>query len=120
MASARESSEPTSKRSLALCVYCGYANGVIAYARKIASRTEQYWCPIKHALRIRDPHVRYAQFLEYGDAGRVSLKAFGASEAAGGAAARDSFLIHVACADLSFRKRFESQPSLRKAAALVG
>ncbi len=50
------------------CVYCGYANGVIAYAREIASRTEQYWCPIKHALRIRDPHHRYLTFLEYGDA----------------------------------------------------
>lgn len=50
------------------CLYCGYANGLIAYTREIASRTEQYWCPIKHALRIRDPHGRYAQFLEYGDA----------------------------------------------------
>jgi hypothetical protein len=50
------------------CAYCGYANGVIAYAREIASRTEQYWCPIKHALRIRDPHHRYLTFLEYGDA----------------------------------------------------
>jgi hypothetical protein len=50
------------------CLYCGYANGVIAYAREIAARTEQYWCPIKHALRIRDPHNRYQQFLQYGDA----------------------------------------------------
>jgi len=50
------------------CVYCGYANGVIAYAREIAGRTEQYWCPIKHALRVRDPHQRYFQFAEYGDA----------------------------------------------------
>jgi len=50
------------------CVYCGYSNGVIAYAREIASRTEQHWCPIKHALRIRDPHKRYLKFLEYGDA----------------------------------------------------
>ena len=49
------------------CVYCGYANGVIAYAREIASRTEQYWCPIKHALRVQSPHQRYKQFLEYGD-----------------------------------------------------
>ena len=24
------------------CVYCGYGNGVIAYARDIAGRTEQY------------------------------------------------------------------------------
>ena len=50
------------------CEYCSYSNGVIAYVREIASRTEQYWCPIKHALRIEDPHERYRQFAEYGDA----------------------------------------------------
>ena len=50
------------------CLYCEYANGVIAYVREISSRTEQYWCPIKHALAITDPHLRYYQFLEYGDA----------------------------------------------------
>ena len=51
------------------CAYCGYANGVIAYAREAASRTEQYWCPIKHALRVRAPHRRYRGFVDYGDAG---------------------------------------------------
>ncbi|MBK8157464.1 MAG: hypothetical protein IPK59_01155 [Rhodospirillaceae bacterium] len=50
------------------CVYCGYANGVIGYIREIGSRTEQFWCPIKHALRVPDPHQRYYEFLEYGDA----------------------------------------------------
>lgn len=50
------------------CVYCGYGNGVLAYVREIASRTEQYWCPIKHALKVTDPHQRYYEFLEYGDA----------------------------------------------------
>lgn len=50
------------------CLYCGYGNGVIAYAREISSRTEQYWCPIKHAIRITDPHHRYYDFLEFGDA----------------------------------------------------
>ena len=50
------------------CLYCGYSNGVIAYVREIGSRTEQYWCPIKHALTISDPHRRYYEFLEYGDA----------------------------------------------------
>ncbi|MES1974027.1 MAG: hypothetical protein V4472_16330 [Pseudomonadota bacterium] len=50
------------------CLYCGYANGLFGYAREIGSRTEQYWCPIKHALRITDPHQRYYEFLEYGDA----------------------------------------------------
>jgi hypothetical protein len=50
------------------CVYCGYGNGVMAYIREIASRTEQYWCPIKHALKVTNPHQRYYEFLEYGDA----------------------------------------------------
>jgi hypothetical protein len=50
------------------CAYCGYGNGVFAYAREIAARTEQFWCPIKHAIRMRDPHHRYVRFLEYGDA----------------------------------------------------
>jgi hypothetical protein len=50
------------------CVYCGYANGVFAFAREIGARTEQFWCPIKHALRMKDPHQRYFEFLEYGDA----------------------------------------------------
>lgn len=60
------------------CAYCAYANGVIAYAREIGSRTEQYWCPIKHALKMSGPHERYFQFLEYGDAEgyRTRLAAF--------------------------------------------
>jgi hypothetical protein len=60
------------------CVYCGYANGLIAYVREVASRTEQYWCPIKHAVRTRSPHARYRTFLDYGDAAgfRSRLEAF--------------------------------------------
>ncbi len=50
------------------CVYCGYANGVFAYVREIAGRTEQYWCPIRHARRTRSPHEHYRHFLDYGDA----------------------------------------------------
>ena len=50
------------------CVYCGYANGVIAYVREVAGRTEQYWCPIRHARRMRAPHLHYRQFVDYGDA----------------------------------------------------
>jgi hypothetical protein len=49
------------------CVYCGYFNGVIAYVREIGARTEQYWCPIKHAQQLKDPHPRYVKFFEYGD-----------------------------------------------------
>ena len=50
------------------CVYCGYANGLIAYAREIAGRTEQFWCPIKHARRSADPHDHVDAFFDYGDA----------------------------------------------------
>lgn len=50
------------------CFYCSYGNGVAAYLREVASRTEQYWCPIKHARRLLEPHDRYARFFEYGDA----------------------------------------------------
>ncbi len=50
------------------CLYCEYANGLIAFVREVASRSEQYWCPIKHAKHIKKPHERYRQFLDYGDA----------------------------------------------------
>jgi hypothetical protein len=52
------------------CAYCSYVNGVIAYAREVGSRTEQYWCPIKHARRVLGAHPRYAAFEEYGDGER--------------------------------------------------
>jgi hypothetical protein len=50
------------------CVFCGYGNGVIAYAREVTARTEQYWCPIKHALKVKGSHDRYRDFQAYGDA----------------------------------------------------
>ena len=49
------------------CAYCPYANGLIAFAREIIARTEQYWCPIKHARRVIGSHARYALFDDYGD-----------------------------------------------------
>jgi hypothetical protein len=50
------------------CVYCGYANGLAGYFREVAARTEQFWCPIKHARRIVSAHSTYPTFFEYGDA----------------------------------------------------
>lgn len=50
------------------CFYCSYGNGVAAYAREVAARTEQYWCPIKHARRLHAAHERYPRFFDYGDA----------------------------------------------------
>jgi hypothetical protein len=52
------------------CAYCSYANGLLAYATEVAARTEQHWCPIKHARRLRAPHSRYPHFFDYGDAQR--------------------------------------------------
>ncbi len=49
------------------CLYCSYFNGLIAYVAEIAGRTEQYWCPIRHAERLRSMHSRYQHFFEYGD-----------------------------------------------------
>jgi len=50
------------------CVYCGYFNGVIAYARETAAKAEQHWCPIKHALKLKGLHPGHRDFLPYGDA----------------------------------------------------
>ncbi len=50
------------------CVYCGYANGLLAMVSEVASRTEAYWCPIKHARRLTATHQRYPAFADYGDA----------------------------------------------------
>jgi hypothetical protein len=50
------------------CMYCSYSNGVFSYAREIISCTERYWCPIRHARSLLDPHKRYDGFAPYGDA----------------------------------------------------
>ncbi|MGB8544945.1 MAG: hypothetical protein WCD32_06420, partial [Azonexus sp.] len=50
------------------CFYCSYGNGIAAYTREVAARTEQYWCPIMHARRIRAAHERYPNFFDHGDA----------------------------------------------------
>ena len=49
------------------CMYCTYGNGLLAYATEIIARTEQYFCPIKHARKMMGRHARYASFLKYGD-----------------------------------------------------
>ncbi|WP_408588893.1 hypothetical protein [Novosphingobium sp.] len=63
------------------CWFCAYANGLVGFVREVSSRTEQYWCPIKHALKVIDPHQRYYEFAEYGDADgyRARLDAFRAA-----------------------------------------
>ena len=50
------------------CTYCAYGSGLMAYMNEILGRTEQYFCPIKHAHKILGTHGRYNRFLDYGDA----------------------------------------------------
>ncbi len=50
------------------CTYCAYGAGLIAYVGEIVARTEQYFCPIKHARKILGTQARYARFQEYGEA----------------------------------------------------
>ncbi len=57
------------------CVYCGYGNGLIEYVREVIARTEQYWCPIKHARRTPNPHNRSEKFVDYGDVEAYRKKA---------------------------------------------
>ena len=49
------------------CHYCAYANGVLAYVTEVASKTEQYWCPIQRETDPTTPHERYRDFIAYGD-----------------------------------------------------
>jgi hypothetical protein len=50
------------------CTYCAYFNGIMGYVREVAARTEQYWCPIRHARPVKPTHSRYRQFFPFGDA----------------------------------------------------
>ena len=56
------------------CTYCAYGTGLIAYMCEIVARTEQYFCPIKHARKILGTHARYASFLDYGEAADYEAK----------------------------------------------
>lgn len=57
------------------CLYCSYFNGLMGYISEIAARTEQYWCPIRHASRMKSIHSRYQRFFEYGDSARFRKEA---------------------------------------------
>ena len=46
----------------------------MAYMTEILARTEQYFCPIKHAHKILGTHARYHRFLEYGEAEAYEAK----------------------------------------------
>lgn len=49
------------------CMYCSYFNGLMGYITEVAGRTEQFWCPIRHANMTKSIHRHYSNFLQYGD-----------------------------------------------------
>jgi hypothetical protein len=65
------------------CVYCSYANGLLAYIAEIAARTEQHFCPIRHAHAVVQPHSRYPHFLPYGEARAYRTRSEAVSRAYG-------------------------------------
>lgn len=52
------------------CFYCSYFIGLLAYTTEIVGRTEQFWCPIRHARKLRSHHAHYSKFVAYGDGKR--------------------------------------------------
>jgi hypothetical protein len=56
------------------CTYCEYGNGLMSYMAEILARTEEYFCPIKHAQKVLGTHARYQRFLAYGDATDFAAK----------------------------------------------
>jgi hypothetical protein len=56
------------------CAYCAYGNGLMAYVTEIVGRTEEYFCPIKHARKVLATHARYERFLDYGEAENYEAK----------------------------------------------
>jgi hypothetical protein len=56
------------------CTYCAYGSGLITYVGEIVARTEEYFCPIKHARKMLGIHAHYKHFLDYGEAADYEKK----------------------------------------------
>lgn len=52
------------------CFYCSYFSGLLQYTVEIVGRTEQFWCPIKHARKLRAHNAHYLKFIPYGNGKR--------------------------------------------------
>lgn len=50
------------------CLYCGYVNGLLRYAKEIGARTEEYWCGIQSqedGVYVSPEY--HCKFAKYGD-----------------------------------------------------
>ncbi len=60
------------------CAYCGYANGLLHYAVRIAGETERHFCPSKHqAIPGFHAPPHHENFSDYGDAKGFSQRFHG-------------------------------------------
>lgn len=63
------------------CMYCGYVNGLLLYAKEIAGRTEKYWCGIMHQQKTgfqAHPDQVQRKFIAFGD--KAALKGLSGRE----------------------------------------
>ncbi len=49
------------------CLYCSYVNWLFSFAVEVWWRTEKYWCPIKHARKMKWWHDWQKFFADYWD-----------------------------------------------------
>lgn len=56
------------------CFYCSYFSGLLQYTIEIVGKTEQFWCPIRHARKLRFHHAHYSKFTPYGDGARYRVE----------------------------------------------
>ncbi len=50
------------------CLYCGYANGLLHYALRLAAQTEKVFCPVQHEpVPGFHPPSHHSGFVPYGD-----------------------------------------------------
>jgi len=49
------------------CIYCSYANGIIAWIKAIINQTETYSCAIKHQYKMpgQEHQADFAEYKEY-------------------------------------------------------
>ena len=47
------------------CLYCDYAQGVLAYVRAVTSSTEHFWCPVKHKTNLHNQTGSYDRYAEH-------------------------------------------------------
>jgi len=49
------------------CIYCGYANGIVAWFKALVNQTETYSCAVKHQYEMpgQDHQSSFAEYKEY-------------------------------------------------------